>query len=80
MKKYRVTNKHEVLKEGIVFGNEETIWKNIGIWCDGSRIKIGFVSVDKWLKYGWIEEIQELEFNKKIHQTPWLKQRNENID
>lgn len=60
MKKYKVTDKHELLKKDITLEPNvdesyfSSAWAHV---FDGSEIK-------DWNDSGWIEEIQELEFTK----------------
>lgn len=59
MKKYRVTGKHEFLKEGIILESYSYRYNSL------SRVHVfDKDDLDVWLKNSWIEEIQEPEFTR----------------
>jgi hypothetical protein len=68
MKKYRVTEKHSLLKEDIILSNYKDD-PGMKTWfytphSDYKVLSFGSYDISKWLKLGWIEEIQEPEFTK----------------
>ena len=62
MKKYRATEKHPEIKEGMVFSQK---YKDDDEYLSNSEtIIIVFDDIDGLLMDGWIEEIKELEFTE----------------
>lgn len=60
MKKYKVTEKHELLKENVILEFSLSKYINSAVWAH----EFSEDEITSWLESGWIEEIQEPEFTR----------------
>lgn len=67
MKKYRVTKEHAILKKDLFLSNYKkglTDWFYSLPYGHDTIVSFGSNEISRWLKLGWIEEIQEPEFTR----------------
>ena len=65
MKKYKVTDKHLLLKKDVRFDVGALELNPIGILDKFGGVNVDTRTINDWLESGWIEEIQEPEFTRK---------------